>query len=1171
MKKLLSHPTLLFRILILGIWSMSTFIPASIQHVAAAKNIYSPDKSLQAENTVFAVIGDYGLAGQNAADVASLVKSWNPNFIVTVGDNNYEKGLAETIDQNIGQYYHDYIFRYNGSYGSGSTSNRFFPALGNHDWGNNGIKPYLDYFTLPGNERYYDFVGGSIHFFILDSDPNEPDETSATSKQAKWLKNGLAASTSVFNIVVLHHAPYSSGSHGSTSYMQWPFKAWGAHAVLSGHDHLYERLLIDDLPYFVNGVGGDSLYSLGAIVPGSQVRFNQEYGAMRVEASNTSVKFQFFTRANVLMDEYTISKAIPVVSSIVRNNPSPTNAAGVEYAVRFSEPVSGVDLSDFLLTANGISGVSINNISGSGAVYIVSVNTGTGNGTLRLDLLDNDSIINNYGNKLGNTGAGNGNFINGEMYTLDESTPNIVSILRASQNPSNAASVDFAVTFSKPVNGVDASDFNPVANNTSGVSISAVSGSGNIYTISVLTPQGNDTLRLDLIDNDSITDLAGNILGSAGAGNGNFSSGESYTIDKIFPSVVSIVRASPSPTNASLVDFIVNFSEPISGLDISDFSLSAVNISDVSMSAINGSGSSYLVTIHMGIGTGSIHLDLLDNDSITDASGNLLGGSGLNNGNFLNGETYAIEKFSPSVISITRANANPSNASSADFIITFSEAVTGVDVSDFSLFPLTINNASIYAVSGSANRYIVSADTGFGDGVLRLDLVDNDSILNSSGYTLGNIGLGNGNFTNGETYTIDKTAPVVTSVIRSGANPSIASSVDFIVTFSEAVSGVDGIDFQLTSSNISNASINTIISSDPFYVVNVNTGSGTGSVRLDLSDDDSVTDLAGNKLGGAGAGNGSYLNGEIFDIEKSAPTVTSIIKSGPSPSGASSVDFIVTFSEAVTGVDISDFDISAANTINTSVIHVSSLDPFYIVTVNSGVGAGNIRLDLLDNDSITDASGNKLGGEGIENGSFTNGESILISKASVNFPPPTLREPQRKFLSNNPSPSFSWAKIRGASAYEIVIAKDGNFTQILTSQVLNGLSYTSNILLNDGMYYWRVRAYDTNFQPGKFSASNSFTIDTSPPAIPALISPVNNAKVSNRLKFVWEKVSAATRYQIEIDNNADFSSPEWNSLRQDPNYQVFTIRSGDYFWHVRAKDMAGNWSNWSAYYLLNIP
>lgn len=57
----------------------------------------------------FAVIGDYGEAGQAEADVAALVDSWDVDFIVTVGDNNYPDGEASTIDQNIGQYYQAYI------------------------------------------------------------------------------------------------------------------------------------------------------------------------------------------------------------------------------------------------------------------------------------------------------------------------------------------------------------------------------------------------------------------------------------------------------------------------------------------------------------------------------------------------------------------------------------------------------------------------------------------------------------------------------------------------------------------------------------------------------------------------------------------------------------------------------------------------------------------------------------------------------------------------------------------------------------------------------------------------------------------------------------------------------------------------------------------------------
>ena len=68
----------------------------------------------------FAVIGDYGLAGTAAARVAALVGAWNPDFVITTGDNNYPVGAEDTIDQNVGQYYHAFIHVYKGSYGEGA-------------------------------------------------------------------------------------------------------------------------------------------------------------------------------------------------------------------------------------------------------------------------------------------------------------------------------------------------------------------------------------------------------------------------------------------------------------------------------------------------------------------------------------------------------------------------------------------------------------------------------------------------------------------------------------------------------------------------------------------------------------------------------------------------------------------------------------------------------------------------------------------------------------------------------------------------------------------------------------------------------------------------------------------------------------------------------------------
>jgi hypothetical protein len=264
----------------------------------------------------FAAFGDYG-SKSGSPSVAELVASLDVDFIVTLGDNVYG---TDPIDTQIGQFYSGYIGNYRGAYGPGSAINRFFPSLGNHEYhdpaGANG-SAYLDYFTLPGNERYYDFKLGPIHFFALNSNIEEPDGRQSTSVQAQWLQSALASSDSLYKIVYFHSPPYSSGRHGSAEVMQWPFEQWGATAVLTAHDHDYERILRDDngdggiLPYFVSGLGGATRYEfVDPAVAGSAARYNADWGTMLVQASDATITFEFVsvTGGGTVIDSYTIDR-----------------------------------------------------------------------------------------------------------------------------------------------------------------------------------------------------------------------------------------------------------------------------------------------------------------------------------------------------------------------------------------------------------------------------------------------------------------------------------------------------------------------------------------------------------------------------------------------------------------------------------------------------------------------------------------------------------------------------------------------------------------------------------------------------------------------------------------------------------------------------------------------
>jgi tartrate-resistant acid phosphatase type 5 len=276
--------------------------------VAVAGGPASQETPPPPTGTRFAVIGDYGSGQRGEERVANLVKSWKPEIISTVGDNNYPRGARETIDEHIGQYFHEYLHPYRGRYGAGAERNRFFPSPGHVDWDTERLAPYLEYFTLPGNERYYDFTWGPVHFFMLDTDPREPDGARRGSKQAQWLERGLRASRAPWKLVHAHHGPYTSHSHGDVERMRWPFAKWGADAVLSGFYHVYERLTVDGIPYFIVGTGGRGPSQFGTVDPRSAVRYNDGNGALFGDADRETLTFRFVGVEGGLVDVLALRK-----------------------------------------------------------------------------------------------------------------------------------------------------------------------------------------------------------------------------------------------------------------------------------------------------------------------------------------------------------------------------------------------------------------------------------------------------------------------------------------------------------------------------------------------------------------------------------------------------------------------------------------------------------------------------------------------------------------------------------------------------------------------------------------------------------------------------------------------------------------------------------------------
>ncbi len=106
----------------------------------------------------------------------------------------------------------------------------------------------------------------------------------------------------------------------------------------------------------------------------------------------------------------------------------PTNAATVSWSVTFDEDVTGVGAADFDLDGPAETGAAITLVSGANAAYTVTASTGV-DGSLGLNLVDDDTIEDGVGNPLGGVGTGNGDFT-GQAYVIDKSGPtNVLSLV----------------------------------------------------------------------------------------------------------------------------------------------------------------------------------------------------------------------------------------------------------------------------------------------------------------------------------------------------------------------------------------------------------------------------------------------------------------------------------------------------------------------------------------------------------------------------------------------------------------------------------------------------------------------------------------------------------------------------------------------------------------------
>jgi hypothetical protein len=100
------------------------------------------------------------------------------------------------------------------------------------------------------------------------------------------------------------------------------------------------------------------------------------------------------------------------------------------------------------------------------------------------------------------------------------------------------------------------------------------------------------------------------------------------------------------------------------------------------------------------------------------------------------------------------------------------------------------------------------------------------------------------------------------------------------------------------------------------------------------------------------------------------------------------------------------------------------------------------------------------------------------------------------------------------------------------------------------------------------SVAKIVQVNNPPPPSASNVAPPQNFFTSPNPTLTWNFVNWAQGYQIQVDDNSDFSSPIVNVTDLSPNSLSYTVahslEDGTYYWHIRAKKNATEWGNWSA-------
>ncbi len=217
----------------------------------------------------------------------------------------------------------------------------------------------------------------------------------------------------------------------------------------------------------------------------------------------------------------------------------------------------------------------------------------------------------------------------------------------------------------------------------------------------------------------------------------------------------------------------------------------------------------------------------------------------------------------------------------------------------------------------------------------------------------------------------------------------------------------------------------------------------------------------------------------------------------------------------------------------------------HLLSGMAGKSSVIIRIRLTSDSSVT------MGGIGID--------MFTINLAGATLSVPTLTAPTNGATGVALSPTLTWTSVACATAYDIQVATDPVFTNLVSDITgSSGTSLTVGPLSGSTLHYWRVRGTRSPIT-GNWSATSTFTTLFPPPPLPVLSLPANNATAQSLApSLTWLPSVGAASYRVQVS-----SSPTFAGLVKDTsvagttislqNLQNYTV----YYWRVSATNISG--------------